>query len=270
MKKIILVVVALLIATPVLLDIFDDIALSDEDRWTYYGVDAESNKRYYDTKSLTFIDKHIVRVWEKRLFPDRGISVKKEVVRENGALGLTGLKGYYVVNKKEGRVFVIEGKLVNPWNFPTSSKSVKGSVFDGNGVKVSEKLIFPNIIFSKQQLRELSPFDLEKTLSQTKNVDLAPGTSLPFMVVFSNVPGNLSEFEAEVSGQDAERVMPLGTISLVEMNCLKREFRILTGDTLLDDGTKERLFRTPSPWDYITPEMFTEVLHNIVCDKEKN
>ncbi len=104
-----------------------------------------------------------------------------------------------MATNNEGRVFIIEGKIVNPWNFPISSNGVKGSVFDGSGVKVDEKLIFPNIIFSRQQLRELSPFDLQKTLSQSKDVNLNPGASLPFMVVFSNVPGNLSEFEAEVS-----------------------------------------------------------------------
>ncbi len=129
----------------------------------------------------------------------QGIRSKNIAKKSKGALGLTGLKGYYVVNKNEGRVFIIEGKIVNPWNFPISSNGVKGSVFDGSGVKVDEKLIFPNIIFSRQQLRELSPFDLQKTLSQSKDVNLNPGASLPFMVVFSNVPGNLSEFEAEVS-----------------------------------------------------------------------
>ena len=129
----------------------------------------------------------------------QGFKSNNEVAESGGALGLTGLKGYYVVNKNEGRVFIIEGKIVNPWNFPVSSNGVKGSVFNDNGIKVDEKLVFPNIIFSKQQLRELSPFDLEKTLSQSKDVNLDPGASMPFMVVFSNVPGNLSEFEAEVS-----------------------------------------------------------------------
>lgn len=129
----------------------------------------------------------------------QGFKSKNVATKARGALGLTGLKGYYVVNKNEGRVFIIEGKLVNPWNFPITSNGVKGSVFDGNGIKIDEKFVFPNIIFSRQQLIELSPLDLEKTLSQTKDVNLDPGASLPFMVVFSNVPGNLSEFEAEVS-----------------------------------------------------------------------
>lgn len=116
-----------------------------------------------------------------------------------GSLGLTGLKGYYIVNKNEGRVFVIEGKIVNPWNFTITSNGVKGSVFDNSGVKVYEKLVFPNTVFSKQQIIELPPKELENILRTPKDIRLEPGISLPFMVIFPNVPENLDEFEAEVS-----------------------------------------------------------------------
>ena len=42
--------------------------MAKENRWKYIGEDAESNKYYYDIKSIVKKDKDINRVWEKRDF----------------------------------------------------------------------------------------------------------------------------------------------------------------------------------------------------------
>ncbi|MFQ5900489.1 MAG: zinc-ribbon domain-containing protein [Thermodesulfobacteriota bacterium] len=130
----------------------------------------------------------------------RSTSGNTESSEQNGTLGLSRLKGYYHDNKQSGRFFVVEGRLINPWNFPIISDKVKGTIFDNNGKKMQEKTVSSGVVLTKNQLNELSAENIETAFkSQYEKTTVEAGKSLPFMIVFFNVPNDLSEFLVEVS-----------------------------------------------------------------------
>lgn len=132
---------------------------------------------------------------------NRGFLVLFEMIGgktlDNAPLGLIGLKGYYQPNEKAGMLFVIEGRLVNPSEVARSFTSIKGTIFDKEGKVFEEKIINLGKLLTKEQLSKLSREDIEKSLGGGIDT-LPPGKPSPFIVVFYQVPPDLSEFLVEV------------------------------------------------------------------------
>ena len=116
---------------------------------------------------------------------------------ENVSLGLLGLKGYLQDNSKTGRFFVIEGRVVNPSNDTRKIGRIKGTLFDKKGKPVQARPIKAGKLLTKEQLSVFSREQIERNLRNAVDT-IKPGASLPFMVVFYQVPSNLSEFLVEV------------------------------------------------------------------------
>lgn len=130
-------------------------------------------------------------------FPTLTKMIGEKTLDKDAPLGLIGLKGYYQANEKEGVLFVIEGRLVNPSEVARSFTSIKGTIFDKEGKVFEEKTINLGKLLTKEQLSKLSREDIEKSL--TGGIEtLPPGKPSPFIVVFYQVPQDLSEFLVEV------------------------------------------------------------------------
>ncbi len=57
------------------------------------------------------------------------------------------------------------------------------------------------------------------------------------------------------------------SISLVEIDCGKKEARNIYEDLILNSGKVFEFDRTEKPWKYISPETIHETLYHIVCKK---
>jgi hypothetical protein len=57
------------------------------------------------------------------------------------------------------------------------------------------------------------------------------------------------------------------SISLVEIDCGKKEARNIYEDLILNSGKVFEFDRTEKPWKYISPETVHETLYRIVCKK---
>jgi predicted Zn finger-like uncharacterized protein len=104
-------------------------------------------------------------------------------------ISLEKLRGYYLEGQKSGKVFVIEGLAVNHWDESRSFIKVKGTLLDAKGEKVEEKTVYCGNILSEKDLKEMPKEAIEKSLSSQfgvsfSNVNIAPGKSVPFMIVF--------------------------------------------------------------------------------------
>jgi len=123
-------------------------------------------------------------------------SIKKYLgMRDQGAgfFSLEKVRGYYVENNYLNRIFVIEGEALNHWKESRSFIKVKGTLLDASGNKVKEQEAFCGNILSEKDLKEMSRGAIEKSLSSQfgisfSNVNIQPYKSVPFMIVFLDLP----------------------------------------------------------------------------------
>jgi predicted Zn finger-like uncharacterized protein len=135
-------------------------------------------------------------IWEKSADLQKagaGLSTLKRYLglrdEKDDFIALEKLRGYYLEGPKSSRIFVIEGVAVNHWDESRSFIKVKGTLLDAKGAKVEEKTAYCGNILSEKDLKEMSKEAIERSLSSQfgvsfSNVNIAPGKSVPFMIVF--------------------------------------------------------------------------------------
>ena len=114
-------------------------------------------------------------------------------------------RGYYLDNINTGRIFVIEGEATNNSSEVKNFIKVKGTLFDSVGNKLTEREVYCGNILSKEELMKLGADQIDSFLTNPAgepsiNLDIPPQKSIPFMVVFHNLPEDLKEFSVETTG----------------------------------------------------------------------
>ena len=138
-----------------------------------------------------FGSKYILSIKEKK-------NVKvKDVVLED-------VKQYFVENEKIGKLLVIEGKAVNKSKVSKRLIKIRATLYDKKGRVVSRKTLFAGNTLSLYQLQLFSQKEIDDALNSkigilTKNSNVLPGQSVPFMVVFYNPPDRTSEFTLQIT-----------------------------------------------------------------------
>ena len=117
-------------------------------------------------------------------------------------LRFTSVTGSFLQNAKAGQLFVIRGAISNNYNAARSYVLVKGSIFDDKGKVVKTKVAYGGNVFSEGELQTLSMEQIDQGLRNragkgSANVNIQPQASVPFMIVFEELPDNLSEFTVE-------------------------------------------------------------------------
>jgi len=110
--------------------------------------------------------------------------------------------GSFVVPEKGAKLFVIRGQVQSQYPTPRSHILVKGNILDRNGKVVKSQTAYAGNTFTDEELKGLP---LEEILQAMENQDgmarqnfnVPSGASIPFMIVFHNLPANLSEFTVE-------------------------------------------------------------------------
>ena len=117
------------------------------------------------------------------------------------------LKGSWVENKNDGRLYIIQGRVKNEYSEPRSYIRVTGRIFaDGRKFKRAAQAYCGNMP-SPEDLENLPLADLQKRLSnrsgaENSNVKVASGKEVPFTVIFAGLPEDveLQELAVEISG----------------------------------------------------------------------
>jgi hypothetical protein len=110
----------------------------------------------------------------------------------------------FVQNKKAGRLFVIQGKVRNDYDNVRNFIVVKAALFAKDGKELQKKTIYCGNVFSDKDLQDLDKATIEARLHnkfghERSNFRIAPNKTIPYVVVFSDVPANLGEFAVEVA-----------------------------------------------------------------------
>lgn len=122
---------------------------------------------------------------------------------EGRALKPVKLTGYFVNNRREGRLFVIQGQVLNEGAEARASIVVQGTVYDRAGETLAQQNAFCGNPMGKEQLRAWSMLRMAERMQNQfgemlANLNLAPQKDIPFTLVFKNLPGEVAEFEVTV------------------------------------------------------------------------
>lgn len=121
-----------------------------------------------------------------------------------GQVSLSELEGRFINNVQAGELFLIRGEAINNYSEPRAGIQVKGVIFDPNGKPLLQKTVFCGNPLSETDLQSLSFAELEKMMgnqfgNELKNMKVDEGQSIPFDIVFKDLPQNLSEFSVKVT-----------------------------------------------------------------------
>ncbi len=118
-------------------------------------------------------------------------------------ISLESIKQYYVDNDKAGRLFVIQGKAVNLFETPKELIEIEAGLYDAQNKELAVRRLKCGNSIDLFQLQTLSETEIDEALNNeagigANNVNIQPGGSTPFMVVFFNPPDSLAEFNVKV------------------------------------------------------------------------
>jgi len=141
-------------------------------------------------------------------FPSFKKSLPKEQVFDMGNKRLSinrdpaDLKGFFVESEKAGKLFVVKGSITNNYPDKRSFIRVRSSILDSKGKVVKSKIAYAGNPISKKELVSLSMVEINKRLmnkfgKDNINTDILPNSSIPFMIIFGDLPEDISEFTVE-------------------------------------------------------------------------
>ena len=117
-------------------------------------------------------------------------------------LSLKSVGGYFIESSKAGQLFVIKGTVTNHNPKSRSFILIKGSLLDDKGKAVGSKMAYAGNTFTEKQIKEMPLEEINKGLKnrfgkKRVNVNVRPQSTVPFMILFENLPENMSEFTVE-------------------------------------------------------------------------
>src|SRR4030042_5309920 len=130
--------------------------------------------------------------------------VNKEEITDTGSrrLAFKDVSGSFLTNNLAGQLYIIKGDVINNYPKIRSFILLKGNILDMKGKSVIQKLAYAGNTFTEDQLSKVSMEEIDKGLKNQAgkghiNVNVRPGDSVSFMIVFNGLPDNLGEFEVE-------------------------------------------------------------------------
>ena len=126
-------------------------------------------------------------------------------MKESGEISVDNISSKFVDNTAHGKLFVITGTVKNEFSESRKYIKIQGTLFSAGKILAKEATVYGGNVLSDQDLSEMSLTDIDQRLSDRfgdnkSNFDVKPGMSIPFMVVFSDLPESLEEFTIEIAG----------------------------------------------------------------------
>jgi len=202
----------------------DDPAVNEKDEAHHEPEDTPDPKRKSSKRSMWVLIPLLFiilgaagayAVWKADLIPPSVLSLlngssEKKQPADAGArlLQFGSVNGVFVDTEKNGPLFVIRGMITN--KYPQSRRHIliRGTILDNKGVVVIAKTAYAGNTFSEDELKTL-PLDEITTAADNRdgmakqNLDVAAGATIPFMIVFAQLPDDLSEFTVEAVGSSS-------------------------------------------------------------------
>ena len=129
----------------------------------------------------------------------------------NKRLSFKDLKGSFVNSEKLGKLFVVTGLVTNNYPDKRSFIRVRSNILDPKGKVVKSKINYAGNPIIDKELQSLSMEEINNRLmnrfgKNKMNTNILPNSSIPFMIIFSDLPKDISEFTVEaISSSPAKK-----------------------------------------------------------------
>ncbi|MFQ5353389.1 MAG: zinc-ribbon domain-containing protein [Thermodesulfobacteriota bacterium] len=111
---------------------------------------------------------------------------------------IESVKGYYVLNKDSGRIFVIESIIKNIRNEPVKISGIHGLVLDSSGQEMDSKTVSPGRVVNAKDLRTLPADRLLRSFSDTSESTIPKKAVIPTMILFPDLNDAVAEYGIDV------------------------------------------------------------------------
>lgn len=120
----------------------------------------------------------------------------------NKRLSFKGLNGSFVSSEKAGKLFVVKGLVTNDYPDKRSYIKIRSNILDSKGKVVKSKIAHAGNPISDKELQTLSIEEINNRQNNrfgkdNINLNILSKSSIPFMIIFSDLPEDISEFTAE-------------------------------------------------------------------------
>jgi len=127
----------------------------------------------------------------------------------NLKIALLNVKQSFENNDEAGLLFVVKGDARNDYSGNRSLIRIKGVVYDDAGNIIKSKSVYGGNVLTKTELEGLAVALMTEKLSNPSgmnesNVNVPPGRTIPFMVVFEGLPGDLGDFSVEAEASEEQ------------------------------------------------------------------
>jgi len=128
---------------------------------------------------------------------------EQDIAKQVELLTMRNVRQYYVDNEKVGKVFVIEGRVVNEFPQQKELITLEGAIYDTDRKPLVVKKQLGGVQLSLFQLQVLSEKEMESFLNNkveilTNNTNVPRGGEVPFMVLFYAPPKSAAEFGVRI------------------------------------------------------------------------
>jgi len=113
-------------------------------------------------------------------------------------LEIESTKGYYVVNKVGGKIFVIETMLRNITDGPVKISGIRGLVMDSSGNELARKIVSPGRVVTDEDIRNLPVETLLKSFRDTSAGTMPKKSTIPTMILFTDLQKAVAEYGIDV------------------------------------------------------------------------
>lgn len=127
-----------------------------------------------------------------------------------GTLNLSTMEitSKFIENENSGRLFIITGKVRNGYTITRGQIMLRGKLFSKGKVLVKTETTYAGVTITDQELGTLSIQEIKAQLNAVPKAQdigtlVRPGQSLPFLVVFADLPDDLDEFVIETISSKA-------------------------------------------------------------------
>jgi predicted Zn finger-like uncharacterized protein len=110
----------------------------------------------------------------------------------------------YIDNAKAGRLFVLTGQVKNGHSEPMSFLRVTGKLIKKGKIPADTKTVYCGNVLSDIDISNMDMHAIDDRLQKLagenrSNINIKPDQTVPFMIVFSNPPDDLEEYELEAT-----------------------------------------------------------------------
>jgi predicted Zn finger-like uncharacterized protein len=132
----------------------------------------------------------------------RPLSKEEAFDMGNRRLSFKDLNGTFVDSEKSGKLFVVKGLVTNNYPDRRSFIRIRSNILDSKGTAVKSKIVFAGNPIGDKEIQSLIPEEIDNRLKDKlgkdkMNINIQPNSSIPFMIIFSDLPEDMSEFTVE-------------------------------------------------------------------------